>query len=114
MPVVDRKTRVKKKKFRRTPGSRVSVHYTKQKREYAECAVTGIKLHGTGNQNKAKLRAKARTARRPSVKFGGMLASSARKLVWENFALVVSGKKTLEKVPANVRHFVKDAMTVKE
>ena len=112
--MVDRHNRVKKKIFKRTPGGNVKIHYTKKKRDYAECAITGQKLHGTGNQSKSHIRSKAKTHRRPSVKFGGMLSSSARKQIWENLALVETGKKSMHEVPAGIRHFVKDAMAVKE
>ncbi len=112
--MVDRHNRVKKKKFRKTPGGRVAIHYSRAKKEFAECAITGRKLHGMGNQSKAKVRARAKTARRPSVKFGGMLSSGARRQIWENMALVETGRKTLQEVPAGIRHFVKDAMAVKE
>lgn len=111
--MVDRQTRVKKKKFRRTPGGKTAIHYSRGKREYAECALTGQRLHGTGNQSKAKLRAKSKTQRRPSVKFGGMLSSKARKNVWEDYALVFTGRKKIEEVPANTRQFVKHAMMAK-
>ncbi len=111
--MVDRHNRVKKRKFRRTPGGRLAVHYSRAKREKAECAITGMNLHGTGNQSKAKVRARAKTARRPSVKFGGMLSSRARKRIWENMVLVETGRKTMQEVPAGIRHFVKDAMAVK-
>ena len=100
--------------FRRTPGGKVAIHYTKHNRESAQCAITGQKLHGTGNQSKSKIRAKAKTHRRPSVKFGGMLSSKARRQIWENLALVETGKKSMHEVPAGIRHFVKDAMAVKE
>ena len=112
--MVDRHNRVKKKKFRRTPGGAVVIHYSKAKREMAQCAITGQKLHGTGNQSKSWVRAIAKTERRPSVKFGGMLSSRARRRIWENMALVEMGKKTMHEVPAGIRHFVKDAMGVKE
>ncbi len=112
--MVDRHNRVKKRKFRKTPGGRVVIHYSKAKHDYAECAITGQKLPGTGNQSKSKIRAIAKTHRRPSVKFGGMLSSSARRQIWENLALVETGKKSMHEVPAGIRHFVKDAMAVKD
>jgi len=112
--MVDRHNRVKRRKFRKTPGARTAMHCTNEKKEFSECAITGMRLHGTGNQSKSKLRKNSKTSRRPSVKFGGMLSSSARKLVWENYALVLAGKRTMEEVPAGIRHFVKDATMVKE
>jgi len=46
------------------------------------------------------------TEKRPSVKFGGVLSSGARKELWENFALVEAGKKTMNTVPAKLRKFI--------
>ena len=93
--MVDRHLRVKRKKFRRTPGGKTAVHYTNDKREIAECAVSGKVLSGTGNQSKSVLKKRGKTNRRPSVKFGGVLGTEARRELWENYSLVISGKKKI-------------------
>ncbi|HLC92556.1 MAG TPA: hypothetical protein VJH23_02510 [archaeon] len=119
--MVDRQTRMKKKRFAKTPGGRTAIHYSRSTTSYAECAVTGHKLAGTGNQTKSFVRKKAKTHRRPSVKFGGVLSSGARKELWENYALVISGKKQVTGIPAKLRKFVqasikdvsKDSLKVK-
>ncbi len=111
--MVDRQTRGKTRKFRRTPGARVSIHYTRDKKSYAECAVTGERLHGTGHQGKSRVRKLSKSEKRPSVKFGGVLSSGARRELWENMALVAAGKKALVAVPVKLRKFVSsDAATV--
>ena len=105
--MVDRQTRMKKKKFRRTPGGTTANHYSRSATSYAECAVTGIQLHGTGNQTKSAVRKTAKSHRRPSVKFGGVLSGSARKELWENVALVEAGIKNMNEVPSKFRKFIK-------
>ena len=114
--MVDRQTRMKTKKFRRTPGSTVSIQYTRDKKSYAECAVTGERLHGTGHQGKNLVGKQSRSEKRPSVKFGGVLSGNARKELWENFALVEAGKKAVNAVPSKFRKFIypKSAEKVEE
>ena len=107
--MVDRQTRMKKKRFRRTPGGATAVHYSRAITSYAQCAVTGEKLHGTGNQTKSRVRKEPKTHKRPSVKFGGILSSRARKELWENFALVAAKKKPMNEVPVKLRKFIEVA-----
>ena len=107
--MVDRQTRMKKKKFRRAPGGKTVMHYSRDCTSYAECAVTGNKLAGTGNQTKSAVRKKPKTHRRPSVKFGGVLSAPARKELWENYALVVSGRKRMQGVRVKLRKFIEIA-----
>lgn len=104
--MVDRHLRVKRKKFRRTPGGKTAVHYTNDKREIAECAVTGKILSGTGNQSKSVLKKSGKTSRRPSVKFGGVLGTEARRELWENYSLVISGKKKMNETPVRIKKFL--------
>ncbi|HZX34231.1 MAG TPA: 50S ribosomal protein L34e [archaeon] len=108
--MVNRATRVKKKKFRRTPGGKTVVHYSRHERANAECAVTGEKLQGTGDQQKSRVRKLPKTMKRPSVKFGGVLSTRPRREVWENYALIVSGRKSVEEVPAKIRPYVKSQL----
>ncbi len=111
--MVDRGSRVKKRKFRRTPGARVSVQYSRSKRTKARCAVTGKVLLGTGNQVKSAVRKVPKSVRRPSVKFGGVLSGEARRIVFEEFALVESGSKRIEDVPSKYKGFVESLLRSK-
>ena len=104
--MVDRQTRVKTRKFRRTPGAVVSTQFTRDKKSYAECAVTGKRLHGTGHQGKNLVGKRSKSEKRPSVKFGGQLSGPARRELWENVALVEAGKKALNMVPVKLRKFI--------
>ncbi len=108
--MVDRQTRVKKRKFRRTPGGKTVIHYSRGKKSYAECAVTGEKLHGMGNQEKSAVRKQAKSARRPSAQFGGVLSGRARKELWENVGLVMAQKKEVGQIPVRFRKFVSEKM----
>lgn len=105
--MVDRHKRVKKKKYVRTPGGKTVKHYVNDKKSAAECMVTGEVLSGTGNQNRHKIRKKAATKRRPSVKFGGVLSSTARRQLWDNYALVTSRKKDFNEVPTKLKGLLK-------
>ncbi|HIH10297.1 MAG TPA: hypothetical protein HA254_06560 [Candidatus Diapherotrites archaeon] len=108
--MVDRQTRVKKKKFRKTPGGKTAIHYSRAKRSYATCNVSGKKLAGTGNQSKSAVSKSPKSSRRPNVKFGGVLASPARTEVWENAALIIAGKMGINDVPSKSRKFVAEAL----
>lgn len=108
--MVDRQTRVKKKRFRKTPGGKTVKVYSRYKRTYAECALTGIKMHGMSNQARSSVRKKSATERRPSAKFGGVLCGKARKIIAEQAALVSMGRKQEVEVPAKERHYVKQAL----
>ena len=104
--MVDRQTRVKKKKFRKTPGSNTVTQYTREKNTKAKCNITGKQLAGTANQSKAIVNKLAKTKRRPSVKFGGVLSSPARKQLWEYKSLIEVGKITPEDIPIKFKKFI--------
>ena len=110
--MVDRQTRVKKKKFRKTPGGVTTIHYSRDKKSRAKCMVNGTVLPGTGNQTKSDSRKKGKSTRRPSVKFGGIIGSKARRELWENYALVTTSKKEFEEVPSKIKNLMRQ--TVKE
>ena len=107
--MVDRQTRVKKKKFRKTPGSNTAIQYTREKNTKAKCSITGKQLAGTANQSKSAVNKLAKTKRRPSVKFGGVLSSKARKQLWEYKSLLELEKINLDEIPINFRKFIKGA-----
>jgi len=101
--MVDRHTRVKKKKFRKTPGGKTVKHYSRSKKSKARDMITGQVLAGTGNQEKSSVRKTAKTKRRPSAAFGGVLSGKTRKEFWENYALVESGRKEMTEVPSKIK-----------
>jgi len=105
--MVDRKTRVKKKKFRKTPGTNTVIQYTKEKNTKAKCSITGVQLSGTANQSKSAVNKLAKTKRRPSVKFGGVLSAKARKQLWEYKTLIELNKVKVEDIPTNFKKFIK-------
>ncbi|HLC79014.1 MAG TPA: hypothetical protein VJG83_01160 [archaeon] len=102
--MVDRQTRVKNKKFRRTPGGTTHTHYFRGDPSSAHCAITSKKLQGTGLQNRSTIRKQSKSARRPSVKFGGVLSAIARKTLWEYEALTQAGSDI--HVPVQYRKFL--------
>ena len=104
--MVDRKTRVKHKKFRKTPGGITTIQYNRDKKSKAKCAINGTALPGTGNQTERDSRRKGKSTRRPSLKFGGILGSKARRELWENYALVTINKKKLEEVPTKIKNLM--------
>ncbi|MCR4368335.1 MAG: hypothetical protein NUV67_00330 [archaeon] len=107
--MVDRGTRNKSKIYRKTPGGKTTILRTRHKVSKAQCAITGKGLSGTTNQSKSSIGKLSKTSRRPSVAFGGVLSSKARREVWENFALVAGGRKKIEDVPTTIRKYVKQA-----
>ncbi|MEM4256895.1 MAG: hypothetical protein QXD98_00895 [Candidatus Diapherotrites archaeon] len=107
--MVDRQTRMKKKVFRRTPSSKSTTLYLRRKKGKQKCAILKQNLHGVKKTKKEKTKSK----KRPNAKFGGILSGKARKMVAEQFALVVAGTKKINDVPAEQRKFVKEMLKVK-
>jgi len=94
MPTPGEKT--KKKKFVKTPGGKVKVRYKRKHPGKHHCALDKSVLHGMPhNKKNYEVRKLAKTKRRPSVMFGGILSGNSRKKVIEEAVKVkYFGKKT--------------------
>jgi len=73
------KSRSLRKVFRRTPGSKVVVHYRKKKPKNARCANCGSILKGVPRENPSKMKNIAKSKKRPSRGYGGNLCSKCAK-----------------------------------
>jgi len=73
------RTYVRTKK--RTPGSRVVVHYTKRKPSKAICSECTQVLRGVPNERPYKMMALARTKKRPERAFPNLCSSCSRKRI---------------------------------
>ncbi|MFH1751342.1 MAG: hypothetical protein ABH821_00150 [archaeon] len=99
--------RTKKKKFVRTPKGK-SKRITKAKRPSKQsCALCKSKLLGViqGSSNKRKNTAK--TKKRPSVVFGGVLCSKCRTRVFEEGIMLKSGVKKLDEIELRLHSYIK-------
>ncbi len=75
------------------------------------CALTGEKLMGVPHgKNVAQVRRMTKSGRRPSVMFGGILSSAARRSVISESAAIWSGAKKLTDVDLKSRKFVEQAL----
>ncbi len=75
------------------------------------CALTGEKLHGVPHgKTVVQVRKLAKTNRRPSRIFGGILSGKATKHVIEESAAVRYGTKRIEDVDLRYRKYVEQAL----
>lgn len=68
-----------RKVFRRTPGSRVVVHYKERKPHNAHCAQCGAALHGVAREKPSKMHNLPKSKKRPTRAYGGNLCSECAK-----------------------------------
>ncbi|MDP2666737.1 MAG: 50S ribosomal protein L34e [Candidatus Diapherotrites archaeon] len=92
--------------FRKTAkGTRMVVR--DKKRKILRSALTNEVLHGVPHgTNPKKMSKLAKTHRRPSVPFGGILGTKARRRVVHEMALVAAGKKTIGDVDLPLQPYV--------
>lgn len=97
-----------KKKARKTPSGNTT-KYFRQKTATKVCAVTKKPLAGVSHTQK-KTKKLSKTAKRPSVPFGGILSAPAREKVSIELAKVVSGEKEINDVDQKYRKYVTQLM----
>lgn len=74
--------RLKSRTYRRVYkklASRTTLHYKKRKPKKSHCAICGAELHGTLRERPYKMVNVAKTKKRPSRPFGGVLCSSCMR-----------------------------------
>jgi len=102
-----RSERYTKKKFRKSVTGKSRKVSAKKKTSKKACPVTGEALHGVAHgSTTAKTRKLAKTKRRPSVKYGGMLSGGARTRIIEEAVKVRENIKSLNDVDFRIRKFV--------
>ncbi|MFH1399295.1 MAG: 50S ribosomal protein L34e [Candidatus Woesearchaeota archaeon] len=75
MPAPNKRSRTFRRVFKTSPGGKNKIHYLKRKPGKAKCGKCGAILAGVPNQRPYKMQNMAKTAKRPSRPFGGVLCS---------------------------------------
>ena len=73
------KSRTFRRIFKKITGNKVTVHYKKRKPSKARCANCGAVLKGVPRELPIKMKNLAKTKKRPSRPFGGMLCSKCAR-----------------------------------
>jgi ribosomal protein L34E len=84
--------------------------YFKGKHKKLKCSLTGKDLHGVPHETKCNTRKHAKTEKRPSAPFGGILSGEARAKVFIEMGKVLAGIKNIDDVDDKYRKYVKQAM----
>ena len=96
---------LKKKKRKTSKGSKD--YYVRDKTGKSVCALCGATLHGsTGGRRDSEVRKLAKTKRRASVPFGGVLCTKCRRVVAEEKAKLEAGLKEDSQIDLNIKKFV--------
>ncbi len=64
----------------KTPGNRITFHYSKRKPSMAHCAGCHQPLHGVPSAIPSKLNKLAKSSKRPERPYGGVLCSKCMRL----------------------------------
>ena len=103
--------RSSEKKFTRTPGGKVVIHYFKGKASKHVCALCSGQLHGTPHgRRKSGVSKLSKSERRPSSAFGGVLCGNCREIIFTEAIKVKSGVKDVKDVSLRNKKYVEMAM----
>ena len=84
MPAPRKRSRSLRKIFVKTPGGRTTVHYKHRKPKLARCGKCGATLKGVVRERPYKMKKMAKSKKRPTRPYGGVLCSGCmRKLFVE-------------------------------
>ena len=104
------KDRFAKKRFRKTPKQTKRVT-AKKKTGKRHCCVCGKIMHGTpSGKNIAQSRRLAKTEKRPSAMFAGLLCNQCRAMVLEEALKIKYAGKKQEESSIRLGKFVEEAM----
>lgn len=101
-----RSERAKERKFVRVPSGKVRTRYFKGKPSKHKCAICGSVLHGVPPGRRAAAGKLAKSEKRPSVAFGGVLCGKCRNMAVEEAAKVKTGAKEMKQVVLGIRKYV--------
>ena len=102
----NRSDRTKKKKFRKT-GSGTKRIFVKDKPGKHKCALCSRVMHGTPHgKTSAEVRKLAKTKRRPTALFAGILCNKCRGNIVEEAAKVEAKAKSFDEVELILRKYV--------
>jgi len=79
MPEGAKRSRSLRRVFKRTPGGRNVIHYSRRKPSKAKCKECGAVLAGVANERPSKMGKLSKTEKRPSRPFGGVLCSKCTR-----------------------------------
>ena len=79
MPIPRYRARTFRRIFVKTPGGRTTLHYELRKPSKARCANCGKPLHGVERQRPCKMKALAKTKKRPQRSFGGYYCAACAR-----------------------------------
>ena len=79
MPAGRHKSRSLRRVFVRTPGGRTVLHYRKRKPKNAKCSSCGIVLKGVPRERPFKMKKMAKSKKRPSRPYAGVLCSKCMR-----------------------------------
>ena len=75
------KSRTMRRVFRKTPGGKVVLHYKKRKPAAAKCGTCGAVLKGVASERPFKMKKMAKTKKRPSRPYAGVLCTKCMRKV---------------------------------
>jgi len=102
-----RSDRSKKKKFRKTSGEKAKRIFVRGKTGKHHCALCEKVLHGVPHSKKpSEVRKLAKTKRRPSAIFAGVLCNQCRAQIAEEAAKVEAKAKKISEVELRFRIYV--------
>ena len=84
MPRRALRTRSLRRKYVRTPGGRIVLHYFKKRPNPAKCAICKKELHGVPRLRPAKLRQLPKSSKRPTRPYGGTICSTCLQKLIKN------------------------------
>ena len=110
-----RSERYRKQKFRKSISAKTRKVSSARKASKKACPITGEALHGVPHgKGIAKTRKLAKTKRRPSVRYGGVLSSRARTQIVEEAVKIRENLKGLNDVDFRIRKFVEQELKALE
>jgi large subunit ribosomal protein L34e len=75
MPAPRTRSRSLRKIFVKTPGGKTTIHYKRRKPKAAHCGKCGAVLKGVARERPYKMRKMAKSKKRPSRPYGGILCT---------------------------------------
>jgi len=86
MPSGKHKSRSMRRVYEKKPGNAVSISYRKRKPSKAKCIKCGAVLKGVASERPYKMQNMAKTKKRPSRPYGGVLCSKCMREVMKEKA----------------------------
>lgn len=109
--MVKPKYRNMKRRYSRSPGGSIKLHFGKRKASKHECALCGRTMHGMlHGAGISRAHDAAKTAKRPSVLLAGALCNKCRATATEEAIKVKHGIKPIDEVDLSFRKYAEMIM----